>query len=120
MHFKSTFAIENLATSCAGVGEAAEEMSTFNVVPHIGSPTVGEDLADGAEILVGLGVLQEELVQVRGVPDPREVHTCAATTFMRPLPLRRTLPFCTLSKTLPFCTGLFVIFNSWTSVYVRS
>lgn len=114
MHFKGTFAIENLATSCAGVGEAAEEMSTFNVVPHIGSPAVGEDLADGAEILVALGVPQEELVQIRGILDRREVHTWAATTFMRPL------PFCTLSKTLPFCTGLFVIFNSWTSVYVRS
>ena len=54
MHFKSTFAIEDLATSCAGVGEAAEEMLTFNVVPHIGSPAVGEDLADGSEILVAL------------------------------------------------------------------
>ena len=64
MHFKGTFAIENLATSCAGVGEAAEEVSTFNVVPHIGSPAVGEDLADGAEVLVGLGVPQEELVQI--------------------------------------------------------
>ena len=84
MHFKSTFAIEDLATSRAGVGEAAEEVSTFNVVPHIGSPAVGEDLADGAEILVALGVLQEELVQVRGVLDRREVHTWAATTFMRP------------------------------------
>ena len=120
MYFKSALAIENLATSCAGVREAAEEMSTFNVVPHIGSPAVGEHLADGAEILVALGVSQEELVQVCGVPDPREVRTCAATMFMRPHPLRRTLPFCTLSMTLPFCTGLFVIFNSWTSVYVRS
>ena len=89
MYFKGTFAIENLATSCAGVGEAAEEMSTFNVVPHIGSPAVGEDLADGAEILVGLGVLQEELVQVRGIPDRREVHTLcshnihAATSFKK-------------------------------------
>lgn len=120
MYFKSTFAIENLATSRAGVREAAEEMSTFNVVPHIGSPAVGEHLADGAEILVALRVSQEELVEIRGVPDFREVNTCAATMFMRPLPLRRTLPFCTVSKTLPFCTGLFVIFNSWTSVYVRS
>ena len=79
MHFKSTFAIEDLATSCAGVGEAAEEVSTFNVVPHIGSPAVGEDLADGAEVLVALGVLQEELVQVRGVPSPHPVqpqHSC--------------------------------------------
>ena len=120
MYFKGTFAIENLATSRAGVREAAEEMSTFNVVPHIGSPAVGEDLADGAEIFVALRVSQEELVQVCGVPDPREVRTCAATMFMRPHPLRRTLPFCILSMALPFCTGLFVIFNSWTSVYVRS
>ena len=120
MYFKGTFAIENLAASRAGVREAAEEMSTFNVVPHIGSSAVGEDLADGAEILVALGVSQEELVQVCGVPDRREVRICAATTFMRPLPLRRILPFCTLSMTLPFCTGLFVIFNSWTTVYVRS
>ena len=120
MHFKGTFAIEDLATSRAGVREAAEEMSTFNVVPHIGSPAMGEDLTDGAEVLVAFGVSQEELVQIRGVLDLREVRTCAATTFMRPLPLRRTLPYCTLSKTLPFCTGLFVIFNSWTSVYVRS
>jgi len=120
VHFKGTFAIEDLATSRAGVREAAEEMSTFNVVPHIGSTAVGEDLADGAEILVALGVPQEELVQIRGIPDLRKVHTCAATTFMQPHPLRGTLPFCTLSMTLPFCTGLFVIFNSWTSVYVRS
>ena len=78
MYFKGTFAIENLATSRASVREAAEEKSTFNVVPHIGSPAVGEDLADGAEILVALRVSQEELVQVCGVPDPREVHTWAA------------------------------------------
>ena len=108
MHFKGTFVIENLATSCAGVREAAEEMSTFNVVPHIGSPAVGEDLADGAEVLVALGVPQEELVQVRGILDRREVHTCAATTFMRPHPLRRTLLLCTLSKTLPFCVHWFI------------
>ena len=120
MYFKGALAIENLATSRASVREAAEEMSTFNVVPHIGSPSVGEDLADGAEILVVLGVPQQELVQIRGVPDPREVRTCTATAFMRPHRLRGTFPFCTLSKTLPFCTGLFVIFNSWTSVYVRS
>ena len=93
MYFKGTFAIENLAASRAGVREAAEEMSTFNVVPHIGSPSVGEDLADGAEILVALGVSQEELVQIRGVLDPREVHTCAATTFMRPNPFKRDSSF---------------------------
>ena len=58
MYFKSALAIENLATSCAGVREAAEEMSTFNVVPHIGSPAVGEGLADGAEILVVLGIFR--------------------------------------------------------------
>ena len=65
MYFKSALAIENLATSRAGVREAAEEMSTFNVVPHIGSPAVGEDLADGAEILVALRISQEKLVQIR-------------------------------------------------------
>ena len=120
MHFKGTFAIENLATSRAGVREAAEEVSTFNVVPHVCSPAVGEDLADRAEILVALGVPQEELVQICGIPDCREVRTCAATTFMRPHPFKKDSSFCTLSKTLPFCTGLFVIFNSWTSVCVRS
>ena len=89
MNFKGTFAIENLATSRASVREAAEEMSTFNVVPQISSPAVGEDLADGAEILVALGVPQEELVRVCGIPDRREVHTLcshnihAATSFKK-------------------------------------
>ena len=78
MYFKGTFAIENLATSRAGVREAAEEMSTLNVVPHIGSPSVGEDLADGAEVLVAFRILREELVEVRRLPDAGEVGTCGA------------------------------------------
>ena len=84
MHFEGTPAIENLSACCAIVAEATKEMATLNVIPHIGPASMREHLADGAEVLVALGVPEEELVQVRGVLDRREVHTCAATTFMRP------------------------------------
>ena len=52
MHFKGTPAIENLSTGFAAVAEAAEEMSTFDVIPHIGPASVREHLAYRAEILV--------------------------------------------------------------------
>ena len=81
MHFEGTPAIEDLSAGCAIVAEAAKEMPTLNVIPHIGPASMREHLADGAEVLVGLGVLQEELVQIRGILDRREVHTCAATSF---------------------------------------
>ena len=58
MHFKGTPAIENLSTGVAAVAEATKEMPAFDVVPHIGPASVREHLADGAEILVVLGIFR--------------------------------------------------------------
>ena len=79
MHFKGTSAIENLSTGGAVVTEAAKEMPTFNVIPHIGSASVWEHLADGADILVAFRILCQELVEVRRLPDAGKVGTCGAT-----------------------------------------
>ena len=79
MHFEGTSAVENLSTGGAVVTEAAKEMSTFNVIPHIRPASVREHLADGAEVLVAFRILREELVEVRRLPDASEVGTCGAT-----------------------------------------
>ena len=80
MHFEGTPAIENLSTGGAVVAEAAKEMPTLDVIPHIRPASVRENLADGAEILVALCILGEELVQVRRLPDAGEVGTLTAAT----------------------------------------
>ena len=79
MHFEGTPAIENLSAGCAVVAEAAKEMPTLDVIPHISPASMREHLADGAEVLVAFGIFGEKLVQVRWLPDASEVGTCEAS-----------------------------------------
>jgi len=69
VHLEGTPCVQGLATSCAGVAEAAQEVAALYVVPDVGPSPVGEDVADGADVLVGGGVLGQELVQVLGLLD---------------------------------------------------
>ena len=85
-------------------------MPAFNVVPHIRPASVGEDLADGADVLLVLLIFGEELVQVGRLPDLGKVATCAATKFMRP-----QLAF---SFQPTHCATVY--FNSLTFVYEQS
>ena len=112
VNFKSPPAVKNFSTIVAVVREAAEEMPAFNVVPHIRPASVGEDLADGADVLPALIIFGEELVQVGRLPDLGKVATCAATKFMRP---HLAVPF---SFQPTHCTTVY--FNSLTFVYEQS